>query len=230
MAIQAGKVRQNTYESYPEGTERELRVNRRGELVVIDFWTQLVIDGRMFHMQVGTEDAPTATCGTLDDTLAHMLVDGKVGTTYIPAYADAQLATYAATTVPPMAMLEIDRAKARYSSGGSAFVPENLRTDRPRTSNAAAAYVGEDITALAKTAVPGSMEIARRCFGETAPTATNEPTDFLHNLTPLFVASQRPGAVVVGVGSILLHFGCATADGTGYSVLQWAEIDTDNVT
>ena len=230
MAIQAGKVRQNTYESYPEGTERELRVNRRGELVVMDFWTQLALDGRLFHMQIGTEDAPVASTASIDDAMVWALVDGATGTTYIPCFVDVTLALPGNTSATGDAMFEIDRAKARYTSGGTAFVPENLRTDRPRVSAAAAAYVGTDITAAAKTAVPGSLEVGRKYLFNTAISTTNEASDFNSNLVPLYSCHRNAPVVVVGVGSMVLHFGAGTADVNGYGVMQWGEIPTDNVT
>jgi len=224
------KVRQNSYEDYPDADDCLGRGNRRGELVVCDFWTQLVLDGRMFHLQVGTEDAPVNTCTTIDDQLCQAVVDNVDGWTMIPSYADNQLATSANTAIPPISMLEIDRAKVRFSSAGSAFVPENLRTDRPRTSIAATCRVGPDIIIAGKTTVPGSIELARRCCGETTASSTNEPVDFLFNSVPFFNARLGPMAVVVGVGSIVLYFGCATADSTGYSSLDWAEIPTESVT
>lgn len=226
------KTRQNSYENYSEGQDRLARGNRRGELVVCDFWTQLVLDGRMFHCQAGTEDAPVNTCTTIDDQLCQAVVDGTDGFTMIPSFADNQLATSANTAIPPISMLEIDRAKVRYAAGGggSAFVPENLRTDRPRTSIATACRVGPDVIIAGKTTVPGSIELARRCSGETTASATNEPADFIFNSVPFFNARNGPMAVVVGVGSIVLYFGCATADSTGYSTLDWAELPTESVT
>lgn len=228
--MEIGRVRQNTYEAHPEGVDRELRINKRGEAVMVDFWTQLVLDGRMFHMQIGTESAPVDTTTTIADTLVWMLLDTTLGTTTIPAYCDVWLSAIGNTSASLEAMLEIDRAKNRYSTGGTAFVPENMRTDRPRASTCYKCYVGTDITAAAKTAVPGSMEIARKGPFETTPTATNEPCDFNSNLRPLFVARQQPTAVVVDTGSVLVHYGASTLDSSGFGVLQWAEIPTDNVT
>lgn len=229
MALEIGKVRQGTYDNYNEGEDRPVRVNRRGELVVIDFWTQLVIDGRVFHMQIGNESAPVNSTTTVDDQLVWMVVDNEVGLTMLPAYVDIQLQTATTTAAALEACFEIDRAKARYNTGGTEYAPENLRTDRPRPSRAADAYVGTNITTNTKTAVPGSMEIARKAYFETAMTASNEPVDFIANLTPLFSARQRPGASVVGVGSMVVHFGATTALCTGYGVFQWGELPSESI-
>ena len=225
MAREFGKVRQDTYDSYPEGNERIARSNRRGELVVCDFWTQLLLDGRIFHMQVGTESGAVNTTTTADDQTVMFLVDGLDGWTLLPALYEVSLHAAAAATQPE-AYLEIDNAKVRYNTGGAAFVPENLRTDRPRVSVAASAIVGPDITALAKTAVPGSIEIGHHTFWEDA-IATPTGAELHHYVLSV---KERPLPAVVGIGSIVGHFGASTADATGFGCLQWAEVESENVT
>jgi len=64
-----GRVRQNSYEDYSEGQDRFARLNRRGELVVTNFFDQIIMDGRGFHVQIGTEDAPVNTTTSIDDQL-----------------------------------------------------------------------------------------------------------------------------------------------------------------
>ncbi|MHC4867017.1 MAG: hypothetical protein ACYTEX_23310 [Planctomycetota bacterium] len=225
MAREYGKVRQDTYDNNPEGSEKVPRSNRRGELVVCDFWTQLMLDGRIFHMQVGTESAGVNTTTTAADTLVMMVVDGLDGWTLLPVLYEVSVDAAAAATQPE-AYLEIDNAKVRYNTGGTAFVPENLRTDRPRTSVAASAYVGTDITTNAKTAVPGSIEIGHHTFWEDA-IATPTGAELHHYVIS---AKERPLPAVVGIGSILGHFGASTADATGFACLQWAEVESENVT
>ncbi len=193
---------------------------------MVDFWTQMVLDGRTFHMQIGTESAPVASTTVVADTLVWMVLDGAVGTTYIPALYEVDVNTLASATIPE-AYLEIDRAKARYSSGGTAFVPENLRTDRPRVSVAVNPVVGTDVTLSAKTAVPGSMEIGHYTWFEDA-IATGTGTDVGKHYR--LMATERTLGVVVGVGSIACHFGAATADVTGYGCIQWVELPSESVT
>jgi len=222
-----GISRNAGYSTASDGQEvASFAVNKRKELIVIDFWTQLVLEGRMFHIQIGTEDAPVDTTTSPDDVTVWMLVDGQAGTTYIPTYIDVWASTFGNTAETLEGLVEIDRSKARYSTGGTAYVPENMRTDRPRASTAAAAYVGTDITASAKSAVPASMEIARVSYCETTPSATNEPCDFNMNAPKLYSVQERPAVAVVGVGSIITHFGSGTADCKGYGLMEWAELPT----
>ncbi len=224
--MSTANVRQNKYDRWLDGQDRAPRSNRRGEAVICDFWQQLVLDGRMFHMQIGTESAPVNATIDIADTLVWALVDGVAGTTIIPSLYEVSFDLLTDATDIDV-MLEIDRSKARYNTGGTAFVPANLRTDSPRVSVAAKAYVGTDITALEKTAVPGSIEMGHHKFMEDA-IATGSGSEF-HQYS--LRAQERPMGVIVGVGSLLGHFGCATAtnDTTGFGALQWAELDTEDV-
>ena len=222
-----GIARTTGYSTATDGTPvGSFAVNKRKELIVVNFFTQLVLEGRMFHMQIGTEATPVDTTTTVADTLVWMLVDVCAGMTYIPTYIDVWASTYGNDATALEAYVEIDRAKNRYSSGGTAYVPENMRTDRPRVSTAAAAYVGTDIVATAKSAVPGSLEIARANYFEATPTATNEPIDFIMNLPKLYSVYERPAVAVTGIGSILTLFGSSTSDCKGYGLMEWAEIPT----
>lgn len=226
MAIEIGIVRQNSYSNYSEGQERAARLNRRGELVVIDFFSQCIFDGRVFHEQVGTEDAPVNTTGAVDDTLGNILWDNPVGYSAMPFFVQWSIVDLTTGTLA-LAMLEVDRALNRWSSGGTAYVPENLRTDRPRVAVGGAFYIGApDITLAAKTAVPGSIELWRHNFGNDA-LATQT---FQEVLNAKFSLRDDPFAVVVGVGAIIAHFGAATADMTGYNLMDVIQLPTESVT
>lgn len=224
MATEIGIVRQNSYGDYSEGQERPARINRRGELVVVDFWTQMILDGRTFQMQIGTEDAPVASTATIDDQLVWMVADNPAGYTMIPSYLLIAVQDWT-TGTDVNAMIEIDRAQARYSSGGTAYVPENMRTDRPRVASGTF-YVGTDITVAAKTAVPGSMEIWRRAFTEDnvgTSTQSRHEGEFSAKQLGMFAA-------IVGVGSCVIHFGAGTADVNGYGTLCFVQVPSTSLT
>ncbi len=226
MAVEIGIVRQNSYNNFSEGQERAARLNRRGELVVIDALSQFIFDGRVFHLQVGTEDAPVNTTAALDDQLGDILWDNPVGYTAILMGAQANIVDVTTATLIS-AMVEIDRALNRYASGGTAYVPENLRTDRPRVAVGGAFYIGApDITLAAKTAVPGSIELWRHNFGNDA-LATQV---FQEVLNVKFSARDHAFPVVVGVGAIILGVGAATADATHYANAQVVQLPTESVT
>ena len=226
MAVEIGTVRQNSYSNWSEGQERSARLNRRGELVTIDFLTQLILDGRVFHMQLGTEDAPINSTTVIDDQLSFGVADNALGFTMIPLHYACSVATWTTSTLINV-MLEIDRALNRYSSGGTAYVPENLRTDRPRAAVGGAFYVGTDVTIAAKTAVPGSIELWRH-VGAEDNVGTSTGAENINAVQYTF--RTHPIAAIVGVGSAVLHFGVATADVTGYGLFDFGQLPTDSVT
>jgi len=219
-----GRVRQNSYENFSEGQDRVARLNRRGELVVVDFFSQCILDGRTFHMQLGTEDAPIDSTTSIDDALAWAVADNSTGYAMIPTFLQINTTGFTTATITNK-MLEIDRAKARYSSGGTAYVPENLRTDRPRVA-VGTFYVGTDVTVAAKTAVPGSIELWRHAGSEDVTTTSTGNENF--NVAN-YNARVDPFAVIVDVGSAVIHYGATTADVTGYGAFQFIQLPKESV-
>src|SRR3990167_8706973 len=103
-----GRVRQNSYEDYSEGQDRMARLNRRGELVIVDFFSQCILDGRTFHMKLGTEDAPIDSTTSIDDALAWAVADNPAGYVMIPTFLQINTTGFTTGTITNK-MLEIDR-------------------------------------------------------------------------------------------------------------------------
>jgi hypothetical protein len=222
------RVRQNSYINASEDQAREARGNRRGELVVSDFWLQMALDGRMFGVTIGAEDDAINSTGSIDDEAVFALSDAPLGTTIIPATAQAQVATWTTSALLNM-MLEADMGKVRFSAvgGGGAFVPINLRADTPRVSTAPS-YVnlttGAGVTAAAKSATAGgvgSLEFYRVSLEVNLGDAADPFVEFRW--------AGRTPPILVGPASFLFHFGCGTADVTAYGYYDFAELPTDSV-
>jgi hypothetical protein len=200
--------------------ERKTRANldEYGNVITIDFLRWLSLIGKVYTLFLGTEDAPIDSTTALDDALVWGLVDVPSGTTIVPMRAEAHIATLATATSPEM-MLEIDRSKVRYTSGGTAFTPLNMRTSKANGSGVAA-YVGTDITVAAKSA-GASVEFTRMMVGEDAKATStwDENLNFIWDL-----ANDLGMPVLDGPASWLLHFGAATADVTGYGMMKFAEL------
>jgi len=193
-------------------------------MVVIDFFSQCILDGRTFHMQLGTEDAPIDSTTAIDDQLAWAVADNSTGYVMIPTWLQINTTGFTTGTITNK-MLEIDRGKVRYSSGGTAYVPENLRTDRPRVA-VGAFYVGTDVTVAAKTAVPGSIELWRHAGSEDVTTTSTGNENF--NVAN-YNAREMPFAAIVDVGSAVIHYGATTADVTGYGSFQFIQLPKESV-
>jgi hypothetical protein len=183
------------------------------------------MEGRLFLMQLGTEDAPIDSTTSIDDELVWGCVDVAAGTVAIPVYGQAVVGTWQDGTLFDY-MIEIDNAKARYSSGGTAFTPLNMRTAGNAIASTSSAYVGTDVTVTAKT-TGGSLEVYR----ESIEVNVGDVTHYWPKMEykPLRDAGVPP--IVVGAGSVLIHLGCTNGtDPTCYGSLQWFEIPGNMVT
>ena len=214
------QVRHNSVPAVGESNADRAIMNRMGMQIVADFITQLTLSGWAYHMQLGTEDAGVASTTAIDDQLASICCDNIAGQAMIPLLYEVTPGVLATATIV-QAMLELDKDKVRYTSGGTAYVPANLRGDDLNSASGAGFFVGADVTIAAKSAVPNSVEFARAFFIEDAiadslgyPGAWN---------TTVYSARTRPIAVLIDASSIVGHFGAATADVTGYAALQFAQ-------
>lgn len=220
------KVRHKSIPPGAEAVASQAIVNRLGFQVVTDFFTQLVLSGLAYQMQVGTEDAGVETCAALDDQLGFMLADNPAGYCLMPLlYAVNPGVVDGATLL--MAMIEVDKAKARYNSGGDAYVPANLRGDDRNAANGTFYVQNADLVPLAKSAVPNSVELARRCFLEN----TLNPTIGYPGVWAQIVYStqERPAMALIDVSSIVCHLGAASDQPISYGTLQFAQFDKDLV-
>ena len=237
MATEIGRVRQNSYDNWSEGQDRVTRLNRRGELVVIDFYTQMVLDGRVFAVQIGTIDAAGGvnSTGTAPaDTVVWALTVAAVGITIIPVWAQVAIETWTTSTLVNF-MLEADMGKVRFAAvgGGGAFTALNMRGDSPRAA-ASASYVnlttGAGVTAAAKSTiggVDGSHEFYTNAIEDNVGDAGDAATDA--GMTWQAKDSGAP-PVIVGPGSFVFHLASASADVTATGGYHFIELPSESVT
>lgn len=218
-------VRHRSIPQISEANADRAIINNFGAQVVIDLVLQWLLSGFCFHMQTGTEDAPITTNGPLDPTKPIMVADNSSGV-MVPLRFEANISAFTTETLV-QAMLEADMGKVRYSSGGTVFVPKQLNGAATSANAANGIFYtieGSDIVAAAKTAVPGSVEFARRTMGEDA--IADPGVGMLRGDSDVFNIRRQGSIIVPTPGSILAHFGSATADVTGYGVLEFAQFST----
>jgi hypothetical protein len=196
-----------------------------GDINNADWKQSYVLSGRAFMLQFGDEDAPVASTGSIDDQLAMATVDVPSGTTIIPMWGQGVVGTWTTGALINY-MIEVDNGKVRRSSGGTAFTPICLRTDKKNGTGSAGvsgctAYVAgaSDIVAAAKTS-GGSLEVYR----ESIEVNTGDAADYW----PKMEYNPVIAPVVVGPASVVVHFG-ASADLTVYGNLMWAEFPTAHI-
>ncbi len=215
------RVRSSSFPAVAEGQLEAAIVNKQGITIIADYFDQMVLSGRGFHMQVGTESVPVNGTVAIEDTLVTMLADNAAGNIMIPMLYEVNF-DLADTATFAESMLEVDKLIARWSSGGTVFVPANLRSDDINSANGAF-YVqsGAGIIAGTKSAVPNSVELARKSYFEDAIT---DPTTGKMAINPIvYSVKERPICVIVDAGSILGHLGAVTADVAGFQVLQFIQ-------
>ncbi len=214
------QTRHDTFPALSEQEKERAVVNRMGSQIQVDFFTQLVLGGYAYHMQGGTEIVGIAATVAIDDQKCTMLADNSASFAMIPLLYEVNIGVVAGATIV-QAMLEIDKDKIRYDSTGNAFVPANMRTDDPKSATGNF-YVGPDITIAAKSAVPNSVELARKNYTEDALADTlGYPGTWA---TKVYDIATRPPMVLIDASSIVGHCGSAAAnDTTGYYVLQFAQ-------
>jgi hypothetical protein len=218
------EVMQDNYHVTGEGTTGKLRLNPRGELVVPDFFTQLVLDGRVFNasnaVQETAEDLSETARGTNNVNPA-LLLDIPTGTTAIPLEVILDIA--ADGTDEDLAITINTDDAVRYSSGGGAITPINMRKDDPRSSNCTVKSGSSTITAAANT--DDDTIYSARLPAEALPRTSETGT-------PSFFWSAKlyTPPVLIGPASLLVFIVGATADATYMWSVKWAEFATTEIT
>src|SRR3990172_12378016 len=86
MTDQRIYVAHDSLEAAGENTWMAQKANKLGFEIVVDFYTQMAIEGRVFQVRAGTISVPAVGDIVITDTAADMCVDAALGTTIIPVY------------------------------------------------------------------------------------------------------------------------------------------------
>jgi len=138
-----GKVRQEGYNVEGDGNTQVARMTPRGELVTSDLMQQFVFDGKAYLVSNSARETALASGASFSDTAPFALLDVPAGTTAIP------LQIFVSTKVDDKThtVLVTLSDKTRYTSGGTAHVPQNMRFDEPSGSACTFVSMGSAITA-----------------------------------------------------------------------------------
>ena len=217
------QVRHDTFPALGEQSKDRAVVNRMASQIQVDFFTQLVLGGYAYHMQIGTEIVGVDSTDVIDPLKVWMIADNPDTYAMIPLLYELNVGVQDGTLV--QTMLEIDKDKVRWAddNSGTLYVPANLRSDDKNTAQGDF-RVGTDVAATSKSTVPNSVELARKFISEYAL-----PNTFGYVgawATTIYSIADRPAMVLIDASAILVHFGNLTAtDCKGYGVLQFAQFD-----
>jgi len=129
-----GYVQQDSIRVLGDATEAPLKLSRRGELCVVDFFTQMALEKRGFEMRCGVDEATETGDDPVTTLQAEMCVDAWSGMTLIPCYFVGFLST-ATGTVHEIGL----KAHGVNSTAGTAIAPNPLW----KGSNVASVAVGQ---------------------------------------------------------------------------------------
>ena len=220
------QVRHKTPVALGEEQKDRAIVNQFGAQVQVDFFTQLILSGYAYHMQVGTEITGVETCAALDDELAFMLADNTAGYCMMPLLYEATPGPVEAATIL-QAALTVDKLIVRYASGGTAYVPANLRGDDKHSAVGTFYVQSTDLVPAAQSAGAGCIELARQDFLEdTLDPTIGFPGEWK---TQVYSIRERPPCAIIGVGSIVCQFGAASDQPLAYGALEFAQFDSNLV-
>lgn len=218
-------VRQESYSLDGEGAAGHIRLNRRGELVIVPVELQWALDGRVFNASNAVQETDEAFAETGRGTAninPSLLVDVPSGKTIIPLEVIIDLGNTPGTSVDMNFTINTDDA-TRYSSGGAAITPINMRKDDPRAS-ACPVYSGStQIVASANTDDDTIFNLMVEA--EATPRTAVAGLPLVNWTSKLYVPP-----VLVGPASLLVFMmSASTNDQEMYWSIKWAEFDTTEV-
>jgi len=213
-------------DAYPavgsDGSAVAGRFNNRGELVVPDFYQQLVQDGRVFiasNVARETAAAMGTASATFSDTDPALLMFVPSGTTVMPLEIYlAQGGTVAGGVVT--VLITLDDGTTRYSSGGVAVTPQNMRYDEPNTSLVTFYEGTTEIVAGAN--VDDVTLWAGLLDQDVSDPNRTENVDWS--------ARKYIAPLLVGPANLLVYTYAATTQPAWFWHVTWAEIPTVSVT
>ena len=221
------RVRHNTLVPVAEAMADQAIVNRMGFQVVTDFFTQMILSGRAYHIQVGTEDAGVEISADLDDELAFIICDNSVGNCMMPLLYEATPGVIAGAKIL-QAALTVDKDIVRYSSAGTAYVPANLRGDDRNAASGVFYVQSDDVIPVAASASPNCIDLARQDFLEDTIAASIGYPGMWNTL--VYSIRKRPSCAIIDAGSIVCQFGANTDQPVSYGCMEFAQFPKALVT
>ncbi len=212
-----------TLQANAEGGAVGLQATKRGELRVTDFYTQMLLQGRMYQIRAGVIATGVAMDAVITDTAAEGSVDAAAGTAIIPVnfrLAFDNIAT--ATTVKARV-----NAVGVVSSAGTAFVPLPLL--QGGVAGVATARVANNggVTVTAETVTTTRQLFAYSDVDTETPT-TGVGAEAGPNAS-ITAAAARFNYVGKGAACVYVQLGATTAFPLYYFQLDYIEIPTINL-
>ena len=177
---------------------QNLKISKRGEMRIVDFIAEMLMQGRGYQVRVGTIATGIAMQDVIADTVAEFCYDAATGLTIIPVQLGVAAREIATATTVQVAL----KGVGAVSSAGTAFTPLPLLQGGAAASGSARAAAGA-VTVTAELATT-----TRRIF-EYENVLTEAPTTFRAGLDTLTVAAAAADLQYIGQGPACIYFQAA---------------------
>jgi hypothetical protein len=118
----SGYVAQDTTFAQGEGGDVPIKANKMGNLVVIDWFTEMALEGRAYNVRAGTVTTPLVGDILITDQAAEMAADASTGQVIVPAYLNIAIRlAVAGVTLHEYAAKSVSATPT--AAGAAAFVP-----------------------------------------------------------------------------------------------------------
>ena len=225
MAYEIAQVRQNTYNDWGEGQDRQARSNRRGELVVANNLDQFISDGRVFTINIGTGTAPATFAGAYVATTPDAYIYVPNGTTIIPLAI--RVMYEAVGTESTMEIVATASVTGDSSAGGTALTAYPMRLDNPRTSACTATAAGTVTSPNSGTFFDFWRYM--RPLTDTVATTENDRHALVFEWSAFTAPAPRIVGTTAGTGGSCLALWAASQAGTGFIEVTWVEVPSTSV-
>lgn len=215
-------ARQDSLPAPAEGVALDVRANKMGQLVVMDFYTQMAIEGRCYQVRAGTVATGLAADSTLTDQASQMCVDAALGTTIIPCSLRLALRDVATATTLQAAM----KAVGTVSTSGTVFVPLPLLQGGPAAVSTARAATDGGVAVAAETTTT-----TRRLWEFEALQTQSATVLAVGALGTIASAAYRPILPYIGAGPACVYVQIASTTGftLHFGALDYIELPTVNL-
>jgi len=219
------QIQQDSYTGGAEGTSRPIRVNPRGEQIVVPNIEALVHDGCVFGFNLGTGDTEFPFVEVAyDDDQPQIGIAIPAGTTVLPL--SFEIAIEAQVGTLNQFVLACGQCAALGSGTSTAVTPVNILT---RGGRATTCTVFNTVT-VDITADPASETGYYEFWRHVDPYAHSDNDSGYGSTVGWHRAKEGYGPIVVGPGFIVAYIYATTTDAEGFLRMTWAEIPSTNMT
>ena len=212
MADQRIYVAQDRLDAAGENTWMAQKGTKMGYPIVIDFYTQMALEGRVFQVKAGTVTVPLVGDQPLQDGKAELCADAVKGTTIIPVNTNFSLNLGTGTLHE-----NAGKSVGVVSSAGDAFVPLPLLQGGPAAGSTARVDPTGGVSVTAETSTT-----TRRHWSWSQPIAAGA-------YTTTYDWKPRTPPILVGPACYYVQLTATTTGPSYYAAFDYIELPTTAV-